>query len=70
MLTFKMVDDNILEVKETVHRLKSTEIRYFYYDIKNWKMSSFGREGDVLDRDMTESDIEWVKKYYLPKVNK
>jgi len=68
MLSYNMVKPNILEVKETVHGFTETRTQYWYYDIQNWIKSSHGRKNDSPDRIMNESDIEWVKKYYLPKI--
>lgn len=69
MLTFKLTG-NILEVKENLHGWSDTKYSYWYYDIVNWRQSSKGIENDQIDRDMLESSITWVKKYYFPKVFK
>lgn len=67
MLTFELNGD-ILHVTETICGCRDTKVSHWYTDIKNWRKSSHGREGDVPDRDMTADDIAWCKKYYLPKV--
>lgn len=69
MLSYRMVDENILEVKETIHSFTKTKNTFWYYDIKNWFKSSTGKENDMNHmRKMTQTDIDWVKKYYIPKV--
>lgn len=67
MLLFKL-NENILEVTEVIHSWNESKYSYWYYDIVNWRKSSNGKENDLINRDMTEMDIIWVKKYYLPKV--
>jgi hypothetical protein len=67
MLTFKLRGD-ILEVRQTVLSFTVVVHTYWYYNIKTWCKSSFGKKDDVPDREMTETDIAWVKRYYLPKV--
>ncbi len=62
------LDGSILCVKDTRHSLIRTEIQTWYYDIESWRVSSYGREGDVPDRPMTPEGIAWVEKHYLPKV--
>lgn len=69
MLSYRMIDENILEVKEAIHSFTTTKNTFWYYDIKNWFKSSTGKENDINHmREMTQSDIDWVKKYYIPKV--
>jgi hypothetical protein len=69
MLTFKMdTDTGILEVKEVLMSFTKTQTQYWYYDTQKWLKSSHGKQGDTPDRGMTEADIQWVKQYYLPKV--
>lgn len=67
MLSFKL-DGDILEVKADTFSFHETKTTYFYYDIKNWLVSSYGKKGDKPDRHETQRGIDWVKKYYLPKV--
>jgi hypothetical protein len=59
---------NILTVVETLLSFNHTRATFWYYDIEQWKKSSTGKEGSVIDREMTQSDINWVKKHYLTKV--
>lgn len=67
MLSYRMINENILEVIETSHTFTKTSRSYWYYNIKTWYKSSHGKMNDPTDRKMNESDIEWVKKYYIPK---
>ena len=67
MLTFKL-NDNILEVVETSMSFTQTLKSYWYYDIVSWRKSSTGEAGAVIDRDIEPWQIEWIKKYYFPKV--
>lgn len=68
MLEFKMSGD-ILEVKETVMGFTRSSYSYWYYDIKKWTCSLTGYKNERPSRSMTENDINWVKKYYLFKIN-
>mgnify|MGYP001605571721 CR=1 FL=1 len=67
MLTCKLTGD-ILEVKETLHWASQTKVTHWYYNIRTWHHSSYGKPGDTPDRPMTQEAIAWVEKYYLPKV--
>ena len=66
-LSFRLSGD-VLEVVESLFSWSDTKTTYWYYDIANWTVSSFGRKGDKPDRPMTEGSKSWVRKYYLPKV--
>lgn len=66
-LDFKLTGD-ILEVKETICGWRDTKVSYWYYDIKNWMVSSHGRKGDKPDRHCTDSCIAWCRQHYLPRV--
>jgi len=67
MLSFKL-HGNILEVIETLPSWRATKVTYWYYDINTWRVSSTGKQGSPIDRDMTQSAIDWVIKHYFPKV--
>ena len=66
-LEFKLNGD-ILEVNEILMGWHDTKVSYWYYDIRNWMVSSFGRKGDKPDRHCTDESIAWVRKHYLPRV--
>jgi hypothetical protein len=61
---------DILEVIETIPSFHTSTITYWYYNIRTWEVSSNGKQGDIPDRQMTPSSIDWVKKYYLSRLNK
>ncbi len=60
------LNGDILHVTETLMSFHDTQVSHWYYDIKNWRVSSHGREGDTPDRDMNQSSIDWCKKYHIP----
>lgn len=62
------LEGDILKVVEVTMTFFDTKRRYWYYNIKDWTTSSHGREGDVPDRKMDQSSIDWATKHYLPKV--
>lgn len=64
MVSFKL-EGEILEVKEKVVGFTSTDIKYWYYNIRTWEKSSTGTKNSKPNRKMLEDDIEWIKKYYL-----
>ena len=63
MLVF-LLDGNILKVRETMHSFFSAETRLIEYNIKTWEKRIYPNQFEP----MTESAINFVKKYYLPKV--
>lgn len=66
-LKFSKAGD-ILEVIEEINWFTHSIILYWYYDIKNWKKSISGKQGEIPTLEMSTNSIEWVEKYYLPKV--
>lgn len=68
MLNYSKNGD-ILEVIEECLFFNKTITLYWYYDMKNLTQSSCGKKGDVCDRLMSDNTLEWVKKYYIPKVS-
>lgn len=58
---------DILHVTETLHGFTSIRTNHWYYDVRRWLSSSYGKEGDTPNRLMDAGAIEWVKKHYLPK---
>lgn len=55
-------EENIIKV---VERLVDFNVRIIQYDMENKKK----KVDDDPWYPMTQSDIDWVTKYYLPKVN-
>jgi len=73
MLNINWITNNIIEVEEIIFGfIKDTSGKYVYYDIKNNRkyMHPQGKKSSTfIWQDMTTREIEWVKKYYLPKLN-
>lgn len=67
MLSYSL-KDSILTVVETLHSANSTQTRYWYYDIVNWKKNRNGKENETIDFDCDNGCINYVKKYYYTKV--
>jgi hypothetical protein len=67
MLDYKL-EGNILEVIQSTFSFHKSVKQYWYYDIVNWKKSVNGQRNEKPRIQMTHTDIEWVKKFYLPKV--
>lgn len=61
------MEDGIIHVKESILSFIDTKVSHFYYDLNKKTQSSLGRLGDRCDRPMSERDVEWVKRHYLPK---
>lgn len=57
-------EDNIIKVMETIPTWTMTDVNVVFYDMKNKRKK--------VNNDpwypMSKSCIEWVEKYYLPKV--
>jgi hypothetical protein len=68
MLIITRKPNGLIEVKETSMSFTKTKVSYWYYNTELWMKSSHGKENDVTDRCMTKGDIEWVQKYYIPKL--
>lgn len=67
MLSFKL-NGNILEVIETTMSFNQDLKSYWYYDIVNWRKSSTGKQGAMIDRDIEAWQVEWIKQHYFSKV--
>ena len=63
------LDGNLLTVVSVTYSFDRTEYRYWYTDIEKWLRSVTGRKGEVPTVPMTASEIDWAKRYYLPKVS-
>lgn len=74
MLEYTMESEDILRVDEKIYGWNNTEHRIIRYNIKTWEsqLSYVDKKKWVTDRweKMNQSSIDWVKKYYLPKVGK
>lgn len=71
MLEFKL-QNNILEIKETLMGASRDKVGFTYYCLKTWTVCSNGKpqpfERGSLWPPVDNGGIEWVIKYYLPKV--
>ena len=73
MLIRRMINDSVLEVEEILIGFHVTQTRYFYINIKTWESltnpAATKQEGSFPFRQpMSQSAIDWCKKYDLPKV--
>lgn len=67
MLRYKREGD-IVEITEIIMSFTEDKKSYWYHDLKNWRVSSTGKKNSPIDKDMTPSEIEYFKKYHLPKI--
>lgn len=58
----------VLEIQESTFGANKTIIKWWYYDVLSWKMSSLGKKGDKLDRDMDAGSIDWTVRHHMQKV--
>lgn len=77
MFTVKLVAPSIIEVREYYYTaISPTLSKYYYKDIKNWNdlskpdASKYEKGEDMkVARPMHQSDIDWCRKYYIPKIS-
>lgn len=68
MLICQFVNNShILEVTQVTMSFTKTHFEYWYCDTKNWTRSMLGKKDEKPTHPMTEPEIEWAKKHYLPK---
>lgn len=58
---------DILEVHEQSFSALRTKHTWWYFDVKNNLRSLRGLKDEKPDHAMTQDDIDWVTKHYLPK---
>lgn len=63
MLVF-LLNGDILQARETMYSFFGAETKLVEYNIKTWESRVYPNPF----RPMTESAINYVKKYYLPKI--
>lgn len=63
MLSYKL-EGNILKVTQTIHGWKNTSTQTSEYNIETWQ----SRCNNDPWSPMVQGSIDWVKKYYFPKV--
>jgi len=68
MLTFEMLDDKILYVKQVLWGWSSTSTQHWYYDTQRWLRNCNGRLDERPTSPMDQASIDFVKRQYLPKV--
>lgn len=64
-LTVKMESTSVMRVDEILPGYMTTEHLTVRYDFVNMKK----KVNDENWREMTQRDLDWVNKYYLPKLN-
>jgi hypothetical protein len=68
MYTVKRTAPNIIEIKESILSFVDTKTTYWYIDTERWLSSYIGKQDEIPTWPMSEKQIEWAKKYYLPKI--
>jgi len=69
LLKFKLLDGDVVEIKDISHSFTITRKQFWYYDVENWMVSSNGRKDDVPDRPMNEMSKNYFKKFHMKKVD-
>ena len=69
MLEYNLNGD-ILEVVQINFSFHKTSKEYWYYNIKEWTKTITGQRNDIPRYKMDQASIDWVKKFYIPKVIK
>lgn len=59
------LEGNVLEVIEKTPF--STTPKHTYFDLNKKMRSTGGRKGDPLTTALSDTDVQWVKKHYLPR---
>ena len=70
MLQFKLSDDGVLEVIENQMSAKKTKVTYWYFNLRIWVKSQLGVKDEPPSQVMTQEQIDWVRKHYVPKVER
>jgi hypothetical protein len=70
MLTIRRDERGFLEVKEDIIGFASTLTTFWYYDTERWLVSIFGQQDDEPTQPMIPKQIDWVKTYFLPQLEK
>lgn len=73
MFTVKLVQPNIIEICQITFYFSRTLKQYYYKDIENWNdltnPNATEQTGEFkVARKMHHSDIDWCKRYYIPKL--
>lgn len=70
MLQFKLSDTGVLEVIDSQLSFKSTKVTYWYFNLRIWVKSKLGVKDEPPSERMTQEQIDWVRKHYVPKVER
>lgn len=64
------LEGDILTVIQITHSANETHKQYLYINIKTWHKNGKTLKIDdtILNYKMIDNDMEWCKKYYLPKL--
>lgn len=65
-----LADGKTLCVEEIIYSFMDTKRTYWYYCTEKWLRSRLGKKDEVPTQKMMDNEIEWVKKYHLPRINK
>lgn len=60
-----IIPNKLLEVKETIMGWHDAQVKIIHYDLVTKTHQVLGSSV----YPMTDRDIEWVQKYYVPKAN-
>lgn len=63
------LNGDILTIISKNFSWRDTKVSYWYINIRTWERSVTGKKdfkGEIYTK-MSDSEIEWAKKYYLPK---
>ena len=62
MLDFSL-NGSILRIVETSHSFNTTDKRYWYYDIVNWKKNRNGKENESIDLEVSFENQTKINPY-------
>lgn len=68
MFTVKRDDKGLLVVVENFLTFHDTTQRTWKFNTEHWWRTLSGKETEIPVSPMSDIEIEWVKKYYLPKL--
>ena len=70
MYRVKQHSENVIEVKEMLVSWHTTKTTYWYYDVERWLKTVLGEKNEIPSEIMTQREIDWCQRYYLPKLEK
>lgn len=70
MYTVTRISESLIEVRSEMIAATITTVNFFYYNTVEWTRSLLGKQGDTENMiPMSNPEIQWVLKHYLPKVD-